>query len=242
MAMVRLFLMLVALWAGTGAAAAAPVRVYATASVADVVEAIAAEYARGGRARPVVVSAASPELARQIAAGAPGGVVLLADTAWMDWLAARGLVGPARGLLANRLALVVPTGTGPAGFDVAVLGGRWTTGDPDAVPLGRYTRAALTRLGVWQRARPGLVAASDARAALALVERGRVAAGVVYATDARAGRVRVLGLFPAGSHPPVVYPLALTRGAPVEAAAFAIHLRGPEAARAFRAAGFGRAR
>ena len=98
------------------------------------------------------------------------------------------------------------------GFALArVLGsGRLAVADPDAVPAGIYARQALTSLGVWPQVAGRLARAENVRAALALVARGAAPLGVVYATDARAEpRVAVLGVFPAASHPPITYPLAL---------------------------------
>ncbi len=97
------------------------------------------------------------------------------------------------------------------GVDLSrVLGsGRLAMADPDAVPAGRYGRAALTRLGTWRGVEGRVARAENVRAALALVERGAAPLGIVYATDARASRgVRVVGVFPAASHPPIRYPIA----------------------------------
>jgi molybdate transport system substrate-binding protein len=81
--------------------------------------------------------------------------------------------------------------------------------DPENVPAGKYGKAALVRLGAWDAVAPHVVRAENVRAALALVERGAAPFAIVYATDARAAKlVRIVGLFPASSHPPIVYPLA----------------------------------
>ena len=244
-------LLLLVLLLLAGPAAARPARAYVAASIADAVEAAALAFARTGAERPIVVRAGSPELARRIAAGAPAGVVIVADTRSIEDLARRRLLAAGRPVVIaeNRLVLVVPVRERRAidiapGFDLGGLVGvrRWVTADPASVPLGRYAEASLRALGSWEDASVRLVRAADARAALAFVERGDVAMGIVYATDARASRrVAVAGEFPAASHPPIVYPLALTRGAPPEAAAFARFLRGPEAANILRARGFGSA-
>ncbi len=97
------------------------------------------------------------------------------------------------------------------GVDLArTLGsGRLAMADPDAVPAGRYGKAALERLGAWNGVAPQVVRAENVRAALALVERGAAPLGIVYATDAKASaKVRVVAMFPAASHPPIVYPIA----------------------------------
>lgn len=224
-------LLLLLLFSAMPAAAQGAARVYAASSLTEAMTDIADAYARTGRPRPILVFAASSALARQIDRGAPAGLFASADIEWTDWLAEQGLVVPgSRRLIArNRLALVVPADQArrvriAPGFDMTRLigmNGRWTTGDPDAVPVGRYARAALQRLGGWERAEPRLVRAENVRSALAFVERGDVAAGIVYATDARASdKVAVASLFPPASHPPIVYPVVLTRGAAPEARAF----------------------
>ena len=51
----------------------------------------------------------------------------------------------------------------------------------------------------------------NVRAALALVARGEAKLGIVYTTDAKAEpKVEVAGIFPEDSHPPIIYPVALT--------------------------------
>ena len=136
----------------------------------------------------------------------------------MDAVARKGLIRPATKaqLLANRLVLVAPVSSRARvairpGFPIAqMLGtGRLAMADPDAVPAGKYGKAALKRLGVWADVARRVVGAENVRAALALVERGAAPLGIVYATDAHASKaVRIVGVFPAGSHPPITYPLA----------------------------------
>lgn len=230
--MVRLrYLLALFLFAASPASAQEGARVYAASSLTEAMTDIADAYAKTGRPHPVLVFAASSVLARQIERGAPAGLFASADLEWTDWLAQRQRVVPGtRRLIArNRLVLVVPTDKARRvrivpGFDMTRLtgaNGRWTTGDPDAVPVGRYARAALQRLGGWQRAEGRLVRVENVRSALAFVERGDVAAGIVYATDAKAsGKVMIAGTFPATSHPPIVYPVVLTRGADAEARSF----------------------
>jgi molybdate transport system substrate-binding protein len=220
---------------GVPAAAEQPVRVFAASSLTEVLNDIADAYARTGRPRPLLAFAASSALARQIEQGAPADLFVSADQEWMDYLADRKLVALAsrRTLASNRLVLVVPAGRArriPIGksFDMLPLvgDGRWVTGDPDSVPVGRYARTALERLGAWERASTRLARAENVRSALAFVERGDAAAGIVYATDAAAsGKVAVAGTFPAWSHPKIVYPAALTAGAQAEARAFHVFLR-----------------
>ncbi len=213
------------------AAGAAPVRVFAASSLTEAMNDIADAWAATGKPRPLLVFGASSALARQITAGAPAAVFVSADLEWMDAVEKAGLIVPAsrRAIAGNALVLVVPADRPQPvrlrrGFDLAALvgPGRWTTGDPDSVPVGRYARAALTSLGAWDAAAPKLARAENVRAALAFVERGEAAAGIVYATDARASaKVAVAGVFPAASHPPITYPAALiASGADADARGF----------------------
>ena len=252
--MIKLFLLFCLLLPGV--AHAAPVRVYAAVSLSEALGAVADAYAATGQPRPVLVLAGTPALARQILAGAPASIFIAADTAWMDAAASRMVPGSRRNLAGNRLVLVVPA-RAPRnarlvpGFDLAAFvgtgmetgagAGRWTTGDPQSVPVGRYARAALTTLGAWDKAVPQLARAENVRAALAYVERGDAAAGVVYASDARASqRVFVAGVFPAGSHPPITYPVALVAGnADAGARGFFKFLTSTKARAILAAQGFG---
>jgi len=222
--------------------------VFAAASLTDAVLALADGFGKSSGITVRTSFAASSALARQIESGAPADVFFPADQDWMDYLQNRGLIraDSRRDVLGNRLVLVVPAtstlalriGTGSA-LPAALGAGHWVTGDPDSVPVGRYARAALQRLGVWDALTPGLVRADNVRAALTLVARGEVAFGVVYATDAMIEpKVRVADVFPADLHPPIVYPIALTKGAVASAATFLTFVRGPEAAIVFRKFGF----
>jgi molybdate transport system substrate-binding protein len=215
----RLFL--AGLAALLSAASPAPPRaplVLAAASLQESMTAAADAWAAKGHVRPVVSFAASSALARQAAAGAPADLFVSADEEWMDDLQKRGLLVPGTRaeLLGNRLVLVAAQGDaravplGPRTPLAAMLGdGRLAMADPASVPAGRYGKAALEKLGVWTRVSPKVVRAENVRAALALVERGAAKYGIVYATDARASRaVRVAGVFPTGSHPPIRYPIA----------------------------------
>ncbi|CAN5214313.1 molybdate ABC transporter substrate-binding protein [soil metagenome] len=169
--------------------------------------------------RPVLSFAASSVLARQIGAGAPADLFISADEPWMDDVAAKGFVRPGTrtSFLTNMLVLIAPVSSRTSltirrGFPLArALGnGRLAMADPDTVPAGKYGKAALTALGVWLQVGAKVAPAETVRAALALVERGETPLGIVYATDAKASKgVRIVGTFPAASHPPITYPIAL---------------------------------
>jgi molybdate transport system substrate-binding protein len=204
--------------------AAAPLTVFAAASLTDAMRAQAEAWRARGNPAPRLSFAASSALARQIEQGAPADLFLSADEPWMDYLEGRGLLAPGTRAspLGNSLVLVAPADRArPVELSCptelsALLGpaGRIATGDPAHVPAGRYAQAALEWMGQWQALAPRLARADNVRSALLLVERGEAPLGIVYGTDAAASRaVRVVGTFPAGSHPPVSYPFALTRRA-----------------------------
>lgn len=192
--------------------------------------------------------AASSALARQIENGAPADVFFSADVDWMDYLQARNLIQirSRRDIVGNRLVLIAPSSSNiklkvEPGFPLATaLGnGRLATGDPDSVPVGRYAQAALTQLGVWKDVVDRVVRAENVRSALAFVDRGEAPLGIVYETDALIDRnVRVVDVFPATSHPPIVYPIALISNAQPAAAKFVTFLESPAADAVFKAYGF----
>ncbi|KQZ77275.1 molybdenum ABC transporter substrate-binding protein [Sphingopyxis sp. Root214] len=195
--------------------------VLAAASLQESLTEAANVWTAKGHAKPVLSFAASSALARQVIAGAPADLFLSADEEWMNAVAKAGLLRPGTRttLLGNRLVLIGPALskvrlTPARGFALAkALGtGRLALADPDAVPAGKYAKAALTHLGVWASVAARVAPVENVRAAMALVERGAAPLGIVYATDARASKaVRVVGVFPASSHPPIRYPVALLK-------------------------------
>ena len=230
-----------------GAAPEPPV-VLAAASLQESMSAAADAWAKAGHARPVIAFAASSTLARQIEAGAPADLFVSADEEWMDSLAAKGLIAPGTraDLVGNRLVVVELAGRHTvipsSGARLARLlgAGPLAMADPDSVPAGRYGKAALETLGAWNAVAPHVVRAENVRAALALVERGAAPFGIVYLTDARASaKVRVAGLFPRSSHPPILYPLArLVRSANSEGEGFRRFLLSPRGRAIFARFGF----
>lgn len=230
------------------AAARAPVTVLAAASLKDVMDAQAAAFRQSTGAEVRLSYAASSALARQIEAGAPADIFMSADTDWMNEVEQRGLLkaGSRRDLLTNRLALIAPARSTvrlSVGRNMplakALGGGRLAMAAPE-VPAGRYGRAALTSLGVWSSVGSRVASADNVRAALAYVSRGETPLGVVYDTDAKADPgVRIVGLFPPGSHPPIVYPAAvLARSEEPVAQRFLDYLGTPAAEAVFRKYGF----
>jgi len=204
------------------AQARADVMIYAAVSLRDALDELTQAYEKQGRGKAIVSYAASSALARQIEQGAPADLFISADRDWMDHLARRGLIRIETriDLLSNRLVLIAPADSkaaltiGPR-FPLAALLGdrRLAMADPDYVPAGKYGRAALEALGVWDEVAPKVARAENVRHALAFVARAETPFGIVYRTDALADRrVRVVGEFSAGLHQPIVYPAAIAAG------------------------------
>jgi len=225
--------------------------VFAAASLTNVLEDVGKAYTMQTQVPVRFSFAASSALARQVESGAPADVFVSADQEWMDYLAERRLIQSAtrRDIVSNSLVLVAPADSRlqlkiAPGFALAKsLGasGRLATGDPAVVPVGRYARAALTKLGVWSSVENRIIPADNARTALHFVARGEAPLGIVYATDARVEPdVRVVDVFPADTHERIAYPAAATTAAIQEAKAF-LDFLGSETARVlFGKAGFSR--
>jgi molybdate transport system substrate-binding protein len=199
------------------------ITVYAAISLKTALdEALLAYKAQTGKVATAAY-AGSSALAKQIEAGAPADIFISADQDWMDYLAKAGLVQADSRFtfLGNQLVLVMERSqarrqTINSNLDIAALlnGKRLALGDVNAVPAGRYAKAALTKLGLWPQVSDKLAPTENVRAALALVARGEAGAGIVYATDARVEPgVAIVGVFPADSHAPIEYPVALLKGA-----------------------------
>lgn len=246
-----LFFLLLVLAAPGAFCAERDVTVFAAASLTNALQDVGKAYEAAGGGKVKFSFAASSLLARQIEAGADADVFFSADAEWMDYLAERKLIKTKtrRDVLANRLVLIAPAGSTVAlkiapGFALALavaLGdGRLALADPDTVPAGKYAKAALTALGVWDSVANKIARAENVRAALAYVARGESLLGIVYETDAMAEpKVRTVDAFPADTHPPIVYPAALTASADGrEAEAFLAYMLSAKAAAVFKRHGF----
>jgi molybdate transport system substrate-binding protein len=218
--------------------------VFAAASMKNALDEVSMHFP----SKVILSYGASSALARQIENGAPADVFVSADLDWMDYLEKKGLLAPGtrRNLLGNRLVLIAPANEPvklqPApGFPILkILGnGRIALAEPNSVPAGKYAKAALEKLGVWNGVSHRVAAAENVRAALALVARGEAPLGVVYETDAKAEPgVMVAGVFPPESHPPIVYPAAVLTRAKGAAAPFLEFLSSPRARAIFEKHGF----
>jgi len=237
------------------AVAADPARsivVFGAASLTDALTEVGAAFTQETGIAIKPSFAASSVLARQIEAGAPADVFFPADEEWMDYLEKKQLLAPGsrHDVLANKLVLVAPSAstasvkiTTGAQLVKAIGNARVATGDPDSVPVGKYAKAALTKLGAWEQIAPCLIPAENVRAALAYVARGEAAFGIVYLTDARVEKnVKLLDTFPESSHAPIQYPIALTAKASPQARRFAQFVAGKRAATIFEKYGFSLAR
>jgi molybdate transport system substrate-binding protein len=222
--------------------------IFAAASLKNALDAAAEEYAKGGGSAVTVSYAASSALAKQIEEGAPADIFFSADLDWMDYLTDRDLIQDDSRveLLGNELVLIAPAGSTVSleiapGFPLldALGGDKLAMAETASVPAGKYGKAALQSLGVWDSVSASVAEAENVRAALALVSRGEAPLGIVYATDAKADPgVKVVGIFPEDSHPPILYPVALTTSAKPEAQEFLEFLVSERAASIFERQGF----
>jgi molybdate transport system substrate-binding protein len=216
------FVLVTAGLAAQRAAADQPVIVFAAASLKDALDEAAKSFRASGGIEARISYAGSLALARQLEQGAPADLFISADLETMDYAASKKAINPASrfDLLQNRLVLVAAKSSRidilpltAEALTQALGGGRLTTGEVKSVPVGRYAQAALQKLGLWSTIEPRLAMTDNVRAALAFVTRGEAPLGIVYATDAAADPgVKVVAQFPADSHPPIIYPLALTAG------------------------------
>jgi molybdate transport system substrate-binding protein len=197
------------------------ITVFAAASLKNVLDNINTVFTNESGIKVTTSYESSSSLTKQIEQGAPADVLISADLQWMDYANEHKLIKPNTrfNLLGNRLVLIVPKDSKldnvaiGQGFDLAKLAGdgRIAVADVRAVPAGRYAKAALEKLGTWAAAEPKLAQAENVRATLVLVARGETEVGIVYETDAKVEpRVKIVGVFPEGSYPPVTYPIAET--------------------------------
>jgi molybdate transport system substrate-binding protein len=245
-------LMAVCATAGNAAVAAedsGTVLVFGAASLTNVLDDLGKAFTDKTKVPVKSSLAASSVLAKQIEAGAPADVFFSADLEWMDYLEQRKLLKPGsrHDVVGNSLVLIAPADSTVTvkikkGVDLgAALGpqGKLATGDPDSVPVGKYAKAALEKLGAWDKVSGQIVRAENVRAALAFVARGEAPLGIVYKTDALAEKkVKIVAVFPADTHPPITYPIALTIHGGAGAQQFVDFVRSKPAGEIFHKYGF----
>ncbi|RXH21379.1 molybdenum ABC transporter substrate-binding protein [Bradyrhizobium nanningense] len=225
------------------------ITVFAAASMKNALDEVDAAYTAKTGVKFSVSYAASSVLARQIEQGAPADVFVSADTDWMDYAIVRKTINEASRviLLGNSIVLIAPKDSEinnvaiTQGFDLGKLAGdgRIATGDVKSVPVGKYAKAALEKLGAWQAAEAKFAMAESVRAALTLVARGEANLGIVYSTDAKVEPgVKIVGTFPADSHPAIIYPAAATTTAKAGTSDYLAFLRSSAAKTIFEKYGF----
>jgi molybdate transport system substrate-binding protein len=223
--------------------------IFAAASLKDALDAVNTAWVKNGGKQAVISYAASSTLAKQIEEGAPADIFISADEDWMNYLAEKKLINEASriDLLGNDLVLIAPKDSTVSTeivpsfpLDKLLGDGKLAMANTESVPAGKYGKAALTKLGVWDSVKGKIAQADNVRAALQLVSRGEAPLGIVYGTDAKADpNVKVLGVFPEDSHPPIVYPIAvLAKATNTDARGFEDFLKGSVAKSVFEAQGF----
>jgi molybdate transport system substrate-binding protein len=249
-ALLRLFIALAAAQPAAAQGTQATITVFAAASMRNALDEVDAAFTKATGMHVIASYAASSALAKQIAQGAPADIYASANIKWMDYLAHDKLIAPGTriNLLGNALVLIAPKDskldrvTIKKGFDIAKLAGsgRIAVADTKAVPAGLYAKAALTALGAWAAAEPKLAQAENVRATLAYVARGETPLGIVYATDAHVEpKVKIIGTFPAGSHPAITYPVGRIAASKNEHVEDYLHfLQAPAAKAIFEKYGF----
>jgi molybdate transport system substrate-binding protein len=234
----------------TARAQGASLVIFAAASLKNALDEISADWVKtSGKSAPKISYAASSALAKQMEQGAPADLFISADLDWMDYVAKKDLIKADTriNLLGNKIVLIAPRDSTAKvdvkpGFDLAKAlgGGKLAMGNVDAVPAGKYGKAALQKLGAWDGVKDNIAQADNVRAALVLVARGEAPLGIVYSTDAAAEpNVKIVGTFPDDSHPPIIYPAAVTKDTKSsDAVPFLDYLKSPKARPSFEKQGF----
>jgi molybdate transport system substrate-binding protein len=223
--------------------------VFAAASLKNALDDINAAYTARTGVKVAASYAASSALAKQLEQGAPADLFASADIEWMEYATQKKSIkdGTRVDLLGNKLVLIAPKDSGISavqigpGFDLAKLAGdgRIATGDVASVPVGKYAKAALEKLGSWNVAQTKFAMAENVRAALTLVARREAVLGIVYETDAKVEPgVKVVATFPQDAYPPVIYPFALTATAKPETADYIAFVRSAGSKTIFEKYGF----
>lgn len=223
---------------------------FAAASLTNALNEIAAQYKQETNNQVVASYASSSTLARQIEQGAPANLFISADQQWMDYVIDKQLMvkNTRYTLLGNELVLIAPKTAKLDNVEInqqtdwkkLLDGGRMAVGDPDHVPVGIYAKESLEKLGAWDTVNPMLARTNNVRSGMALVERDEAPLGIVYGSDAVASdKVKVVGIFPADTHKPVEYPMAIVKGQDNSATRqFYDYLKTPQAAVIFKQYGF----
>lgn len=218
-------------------AAAGDLTVSAAASLTDAFGAIKTAFTKANPGVNVTMNfAASGALLSQMAKGAPVDVFASADQKTMNMAVEKKLIDvPTRVNFAqNSLVLAVPAGNAAKVKNLASLKTaavkRVAVGNPETVPAGRYTKAALVKLGDWNPLASKFVMAESVRQVLDYLSRGEVDAGFVYGTDAKKGGEKVTVISEIPLEKPVSYPIAVLSAAAnkKDSATFIAFVTGPK--------------
>jgi molybdate transport system substrate-binding protein len=234
---------------GPAAAQSRDVLVFAAASLKNALDEIAGQWQKETGKKVAISYAASNNLIKQIEQGAPADILSSADLDWMDYGQQKGLIKTETraNLLGNRIVLIAPKDSTLSlkvepGFDLAAAlkGGKLAMANVEAVPAGKYGKAALEKFGAWDGVKGSVAQAETVRAALLLVSRVEAPLGIVYQTDAASDPgVKIIGTFPENTHPPIIYPIAMTKDSNnIAAQELLKYIRSPAARPAFQRQGF----
>jgi molybdate transport system substrate-binding protein len=223
-----------------------PITVLAASSLTESLQAAGSAWSAKGHPAVSFSFDASSRLAKQIESGSPADAFFSADEDWMNELATKGLIDASTraDLVGNALVVAVPAGNPlaiHAATDLSGVGVKHLALAGESVPAGKYGRAALTTLHVWDAVNERVVNGDNVRAVLAWVASGEAEAGIVYATDAKVEpKVTVAFTFPPTSHPAIVYPAAVLKNAPhaADAKSFVAFCQSSEGLAIFEKAGF----
>jgi molybdate transport system substrate-binding protein len=215
------------IYAGIATLGAAPVFsseqeivVFAAASTTEVIKVVTKEFERRTGFQVTTSFAGSGTLAKQIEQGAPVNIFISANKKWLMHLAEKGMLqnNAFAEIASNQLVLVAPKGDKiPDPFklvDLAeMLDGRYLAiGNPDHVPVGMYTRAALKSLKVWEGLKGKYVKLPNVRAVAALVEKGEAPYGIIYKTGAKVSKnLQIVTTFPPDSYPKIIYGIGIIK-------------------------------
>jgi molybdate transport system substrate-binding protein len=200
------------------------ITVFAAASLREVLEDLSKAFETKTGVKVHVNLAGSQELRTQIENGAKPDVFASADQKHMDALVTAKLANAPKTFARNTPVIIVPKGN-PAkvgSFDQLPNAKKIVIGVPE-VPIGNYTLQILDKAGADFKQKVLANVASrelNVRQVLAKVTLGEADAGIVYRTDAMAGKDKVEIIdIPAKVNVVAEYPVAVMTKAPQAAAA-----------------------
>ena len=232
-----------------GAKAEEDLIVFSASSLGPAIEEISTNYTKEFGAEIIISQASSSTLARQIENGAPAHIFLSANKQWVDYLTDKKSLSPNSQIIGtNTLQLVgnidenLIKGDGIEGYLNSIMVGRIAIGEPSSVPLGIYTKEALTNMGVWGQVLEKYAPTRNARSALKFVELGTTKIGIIYKSDAwTSAKITILFDIPREAHNPIQYIAALTNNTHSKAQTFIAYLLSSKGRKILKSHGFGEA-